>query len=56
MVSKLDYQTDTSEFESHWVPLSYGLVPHLNKMLSKLQPLSGLGYQNSSYSDGCLLR
>ena len=26
MVSKLDQQTYTSEFESHWVPLSYGLV------------------------------
>ena len=24
------------EFESHWVPLSYGLVPHLSKKLSKL--------------------
>ena len=36
MVSKLDEQTYTSEFESHWVPLSYGLVPHLSKMLSKL--------------------
>ena len=22
-------------FESHWVPLSYGLVPHLSKKLSK---------------------
>ena len=38
MVSKLDKQTCMSEFESHWVPLSYGLVPHLSKMLSKLQP------------------
>ena len=36
MVSKLDSQTYTSEFESHWVPLSYGLVPHLSKKLSKL--------------------
>ena len=35
MVSKLDKQTYTSEFESHWVPLSYGLVPHLSKKLSK---------------------
>ena len=33
MVSKLDKQTFTSEFESHWVPLSYGLVPHLSKSL-----------------------
>ena len=23
------------KFESHWVPLSYGLVPHLSKKLSK---------------------
>ena len=35
MVSKLDLQTYTSEFESHLVPLSYGLVPHLSKKLSK---------------------
>ena len=35
MVSKLDYQSFTSEFDSHWVPHSYGLVPHLNKKLSK---------------------
>ena len=36
MVSKLDLQTYTSEFKFHWVPLSYGLVPHRSKMLSKL--------------------
>ena len=36
MVSNLDLQIYTSEFESHWVPLSYGLVPHLSKKLSKL--------------------
>ena len=35
-VSKLDWQTYTSEFESHWVPYSYGLVPYLSKNLSKL--------------------
>ena len=29
MVSKLDYQTYTSDFMSHW-------VPHQNKKLSKL--------------------
>ena len=29
--NKLDLQTITSEFESHWVPHSYGLVPHLSK-------------------------
>ena len=33
MVSKLDKQTFTGEFESHWVPHSYGLVSHLNKSL-----------------------
>ena len=36
MVSKLDEQTYTSEFESHWVPLSYFLEPHLSKKLSNL--------------------
>ena len=36
MVSKLDLQTYTSEFESHWVPHSYGFVPHLSKKLCKL--------------------
>ncbi len=35
MVSKIGLQTYMSEFESHWVPLSYGLVPHLSKKLSK---------------------
>ena len=37
MVSKLDLQNYTSEFESQWVPHSYGPVPHLSKKLSKLQ-------------------
>ena len=36
MVSKLDYQTFTNVFESHWVPHSYGLVSHLSKKLRKL--------------------
>ena len=36
MVSKLDKQTYTSEFESHWVPHSFGLVPHRSKELRKL--------------------
>ena len=27
--------SDCFEFESHWVPFSYGLVPHLSKKLSK---------------------
>ena len=36
MVSKLDKQIYVSEFESHWVPHTNGLVPHLSKKLSKL--------------------
>ena len=36
MVSKLEYQTFTSEFEFHWVSHSYNFVPHLNKKLCKL--------------------
>ena len=36
MDSKLDKQTFTSEFKSHWVPPLYDLVPHLRKKLSKL--------------------
>ena len=36
MVSMLDQQTFTSEFESHWEPHLYSLVPHLNKKLCKL--------------------
>ena len=36
MVSKLDLQTYTNEFESHWVSHSYGLVLHLCKKLCKL--------------------
>ena len=35
-VSKLDKQTYTSEFESHWAPHSFGLVPHQSKALWKL--------------------
>ena len=30
-----------SEFDSHWVPHSYSLVPHMNKLLSKLLQLRG---------------
>ena len=30
MVNKLDEQIFTRESESHWVPYSYGLVPHLS--------------------------
>ena len=35
-VSKPDQQTYTSEFESHWAPHSFGLVPHRSKELRKL--------------------
>ena len=38
MASKLGKQTFLSEFVYHWVPHSYGLVPHLNKPFSKLLP------------------
>ena len=44
MVSKLDLQTYTSEFESHWVPLSCGLVPHLSKKLSKFPHMQPYTY------------
>ena len=37
MINKLDYHAFTSEFECQWVLHSYGLVPHLDKKLSKLQ-------------------
>ena len=30
------FRIRTPELFSHWVPLSYGLVPHLSKMLSKV--------------------
>ena len=36
MISKLDLQILTYEFELHWMPHSHGLVPHLNKTLRKL--------------------
>ena len=36
VVSKLDKQTCKSELESHCVPHSFGLEPHLSKKLSKL--------------------
>ena len=34
----LHYQIWAPQVVSHWVPLSYGLVPHLSKKLSKLPP------------------
>ena len=36
MVSIFDLKTCESEFESHWVPQSFGLGPHLSKKLRKL--------------------
>ena len=35
-VGKLDERTYTNEFESHWAPHSFGLVPHRSKELCKL--------------------
>ena len=36
MVSKLDEQTFTSEFEFHWVPPSFDFVSYQSKKLCKL--------------------
>ena len=36
VVNKLDQKTYANVFESHWMPHSYSLVPHLSKKLSKL--------------------
>ena len=36
MATKLDQQTYTNEFESHWVLHPYVLVSHLHKKLNKL--------------------
>ena len=35
LISTLDYQPFTSEFEYHWVSHSYGLLSHLCKKLTK---------------------
>ena len=37
IVNKLDKLTNSNEFEFHWVPHPYDLVPDLNKSLSLLQ-------------------
>ena len=37
MVSNLNSQTYMSEFESHWVLLSYDVVPYLKKKTNKKQ-------------------
>ena len=47
MVSKLDSQTYTSEFESHWVPHSFGLVLNRSKDLRKLLLYSGTDVKTS---------
>ena len=39
MVTKLKYQTNTSEYESQRVFHSYGLVPHLSKSFTKFSQL-----------------
>ena len=36
MINKLDNQNFTSEFESHWLPHSFGFVLHLSKKFGKL--------------------
>ena len=38
IVTKLDKQTITSKFESHWMPHSYVLVPHLSKLQLQKPP------------------
>ena len=39
MASQLDYQIFKSEFESHWMRPSYGLMPHLSKNLGNIMAL-----------------
>ena len=39
MVNKLDLQTYTSEFESHWVPHLFDLVSHRSKWQARLANL-----------------
>ena len=51
MVSKLDSQTYTSEFESHWVPHSFGLVLNRSKDLRKL--LHAETRANKNDKNGC---
>ena len=40
MVINLDRENFMSDFESHWVHLSYCLAPYLSKKFSQLQPPS----------------
>ena len=48
MISKLDCQTYTNEFESHWVPHSFGHVPDRSKYLRKL-PIRTLVAEEMNY-------
>ena len=52
MVSKLDSQTYTSEFESHWVPHSFGLVLNRSKDLRNLLYLFELLVGSQHISNG----
>ncbi len=54
MVCKLTYP---SEFGSHWVLLSHGLVHHLSKKLSELPQLSLIirGIYNNTFKLKCIL-
>ena len=49
MVSKLDQQTYTSEFESHWVPHSFGLVLNRSKELRKLLHLGVVAIEKGAF-------
>ena len=42
MVKEIDLQTYKNDFTSHWVPLSFGLVPYLSKKISKLLHCMGI--------------
>ncbi len=48
MVSKLDSQTYSSVFKSHWVPLSCGFVLHLSKKFNKYAHLTARGTFNKN--------
>ena len=53
MVSKLDFQTFTSEFESHCIPHSFDLVPYRSKKLRKLQQTSIFKFLNQWIGSWC---
>ena len=50
MFCKLDKQAYMSEFESHWRPLSFDLVPHRSKELRKLLNYYIVPYNDSNES------